>query len=160
MVKHIQDWGITKKLENRHKVYIRQFPGSKVICINNYVKPCIRENNPDYITFHVGTNDIPTSKDPLAIAQSVVDLAKSVITQDHSVAISDIIPWNDQWNNKVREVNDSLAGMCENDNISFTDHSRSIDPRKKLNNSKLNLNIKGSNKLQDNFVRYLKGFSS
>ena len=43
--------------------------------MNDYVKPCIRENNPDHIIFHVGTNDIPTSKDPLAIAQSIVDLA-------------------------------------------------------------------------------------
>ena len=50
--------------------------------------------------------------------------------------------------------------MRENDNISFIDHSRSTDPRKNLNNSKLHLNVKGSNKLRDNFVRYLKGFSS
>ena len=71
----------------------------------------------------------------LAIAQSIVDFAKSVMIQDRSVTISGIIPRNDQWNNKVREVNNSLAGMCENDNISFIDHSRSIDPRKNLNNS-------------------------
>ena len=126
--------------------------------MNDYVKLCIRENNPDHIIFHAGTNYIPTSKDPLAIAQSIVDLAKIVMTQDRSFTISGIIPWNDLWNNKVREVNDSLAGMCENDNILFIDHSRSIDPRKNLNNSKLHLNIKGSNKLRDNFVRYLKGF--
>ena len=59
MVKHIQGWDTTKKLENKHKVYIRQFAGSKVIYMNDYVKPCIRENNPDHIIFHVGTNDIP-----------------------------------------------------------------------------------------------------
>ena len=82
------------------------------------------------------------------------------MTQDRGVTISRIIPLNDQWNNKVREVNDSLACMCENDNIPFIDHSGSIDPRKNLNNSKLHLNVKGSNKLRDNFVRYLKGFSS
>ena len=98
--------------------------------MNDYVKPCIRENNPDHIIFHVGTNDIPASKDPVAIAQSIVDLTKSVMTQDRSVAISDIIPRKDQWNNKVRKVNDSFARMCENDNISFIDHIRSIDPRK------------------------------
>ena len=153
-------WDTTKKLENKHKVYIRQFAGSKITCMTDYVKPCIRENNPDHIIFHVGTNDIPTSKDPLAIAQSIVDLAKSVMNQDRGVTISGIIPRNDQWNNKVREVNDSLACMCENDNIPFIDHSGSIDPRKNLNNSKLHLNVKGSNKLRDNFVRYLKGFSS
>ena len=82
------------------------------------------------------------------------------MTQDRSATISVNIPRNDQWNNKVREVNDSLARMCENDNISFSDHSRSIDPRKNLNNSKLHLNIKGSNKLRDNFIRYIKGFPS
>ena len=130
MVKHIQGWDITKNLENKHKVYTRQFAGSKVICMNDYVKPCIRENNPNHIIFHVGKNDIPTLKDPVAIAQSIVDLAKSVMTQDLSVTISSIIPRNDQWNNKVREVKDSLACMRENDNISFIDHSRSIDPKK------------------------------
>ena len=82
------------------------------------------------------------------------------MTQDRSATISGIILRNDQWNNKVREVNDSLAGICENDNISFIDDSRSIGSRKNVNNSKLHLNIKGSNKLRDNFVRFLKGFSS
>ena len=119
MVQYIQGWDIARKLENKHKVYIRQFAGSKVIRMNDYVKPCIRQNNLDHIIFHAGTNDIPTSKDPLAIAQSIVDLAKSVMTQDRGVTISRIIPLNDQWNNKVREVNDSLGCMCENDNIIF-----------------------------------------
>ena len=80
MIQDIKDWEITKKLENKHKVYIRQFAVSKIICMNVYVKPCIREKNPDHIIFHVGTNDIPTSKDPLAIGQSIVDLAKNVMT--------------------------------------------------------------------------------
>ena len=56
--------------------------------MNDYVKPCIGENNPDHIIFHVETNDIATSKDPVAIAQYIVDLSKSVMTQDCSVAIS------------------------------------------------------------------------
>ena len=47
------------------------------------------------------------------------------MTQDRSVTMSGITPWNNQWNNKVREINDSLARMCENDIISFIDHSRS-----------------------------------
>ena len=81
--------------------------------MTDYVKPCIRENNPDHIIFHVGTNDIPTSKDPLAIAQSIVDLAKSVMTQDRGVTISGIIPRNDQWNSKIREVNDSLLACVK-----------------------------------------------
>ena len=82
------------------------------------------------------------------------------MTQDRGVTISGIIPRNNQWNNQVREVNDSLACICENANILFIDHSGSIDPRKNLSNSKLHLNVKDSNKLRDDFARYLQGFSS
>ena len=58
--------------------------------MNDYVKLRICENNPDHIIFHVKTNDIPTSEDPLAIAQSIVDFAKSVMTQDRGVTMSGI----------------------------------------------------------------------
>ena len=44
--------------------------------MNDYVKPCTRENNPDHIIFHAGTNDIPSTKTPECIAQSISDLAK------------------------------------------------------------------------------------
>ena len=54
--------------------------------MNDYIKSYICENNPDH-TFPIGTNDISTSKDALAIAQTIVDLAKSVMTQDRNVAI-------------------------------------------------------------------------
>ena len=47
--------------------------------MKDYMKLSIRENNPDHIIFHLGTNDVPSEKSPQVIAQSVVDLAKSVI---------------------------------------------------------------------------------
>ena len=100
IVKHIQGWEITKELDNKQKVYVRQFSGSKVSCMKDYVKPSIRENNPDHIIFHAGTNDVPSEKTPQVITQSIVDLAK------------------------------------------------------------LHLNIRGSRKLQENIVKYLKDFSS
>ena len=49
IVKYIQGWWITKKLDNKQKVYVRQFSGSKVSCMKHYVKPSIRENNPHHI---------------------------------------------------------------------------------------------------------------
>ena len=82
------------------------------------------------------------------------------MTQDHGVNISCIIPRNDQWNQKVREVNDCLICICENESISLIYHSISIDPRNNLNNSKLHLNFWGAEKLRYNFIQYLKGFSS
>ena len=148
IVKHIQGREINRCMSD-------SFSGAKINCMSDYVNPCTRENNPDHIIFHVGTNDIPSTKTPEFIARSILDLAKNVLSENCSVSVSNIIPRNDQWN-KVREVNDCLARLCTNENILLIDHSRSIDPRKHLNNSKLHLNIRGSNKLRDNFVKYVK----
>ena len=49
--------------------------------------------------------------------------------------------------------------LCKDVNILFISHS-AIDPKKNPNNSKLHLIIGGSRKLQENFVKCLKGFSS
>ena len=42
------------------------------------MKLCIRENNPDHLIFHVGTNDVPSDKQAKCIAESIVFLAKEV----------------------------------------------------------------------------------
>ena len=138
---------------------MRQFSGSKLSCLKDYVKPSIRENNPDNIILHVGTNDVLSEKIPQVIAQSIVDLAKTVANDNFQVTVSSIVPRNDQWSKKVYEVNKVLLNLCKDVNTPFISHS-SIDAKRNLNNSKLHLNIKGSRKLQENFVKYLKGFSS
>ena len=53
---------------NKQKVYMRQFSGSKVSCIKDYVKPSICENNPDHIIFRVGVKDIPSGENPQVFA--------------------------------------------------------------------------------------------
>ena len=53
MVKHVQGWDITNRIDIKRKVYVRQFSGSKVDCMKDYMKPCIRENNPDHLIFHL-----------------------------------------------------------------------------------------------------------
>ena len=159
IVKHIQGWETTKKLDNKQKVDVRQFSGSKISCMKDYVKPPIRENNPDHNIFHVGTNDFPSEKTPYVIAQSIVDLAKRVTNYNLQVTVSSIVPRNDQWSKKVYEVNKALLNLSKDVNIPFIIHN-AIDAKRNLNNSKLDLNITGSRKLQENFVKYLKGFSS
>ena len=73
---------------------MRQFSGSKVSCIKDYVKPSIRENNPDHI-FHGGTNDVLCERTPQVIAQSIVDLVKTVANDNLQVTVSSIVPRND-----------------------------------------------------------------
>ena len=149
MVKHVQGWDITKRIDNKRKVYVRQFSGSKVDCVKDYMKPCIRESNPDHLIFHVETNDAPSEKKQ-----------KEVKARKLDASISSIIPRNDNWDNWDNwEVNIYLKDLCESNNILFISNT-TINPKKHLNNSRLHLNPKGSNKLRDNFVRYLKGLTS
>ena len=92
---------------------MRQFSGSKVSSMKDYMKPSIRENNPDHIIFHVGTNDVPSEKTPQVIAQSIVDLAKNITNNNLQVTVSSIVPRNDQWSKKVNEVNKFLLNLCK-----------------------------------------------
>ena len=123
------------------------------------MKPCIRENNPDHLIFHVGTNDVPSNKKAKSNVESIVSLAKEVKASKIDVSISSIIPRNDNWNNKLMEVNSYLKDLSESNDIPFISNT-TINPKEHLNNSRLHLNPKNSNKLCDNFVRYLKGLTS
>ena len=71
--------------------------------MKDYLKPSIRENNLDHIIFHVGTNDVSIEKTSQVIAQSKVDLAKSVASDNLQVNlnVSSIVQRNDPWNEKV-----------------------------------------------------------
>ena len=84
----------------------------------------------------------PLDKDPNSTAQSIIRLAKSVVTDNRDVTVSSITPRNDQWKNKVTEGNNCLINMCRDENIPFLNHTNVTDPKKNLNNSKLHLNTK------------------
>ena len=145
MVKHVQGWDITKIIDSKRKVYVK-----------DYMKPCIRKNNLDHLIFHVRANDVPSIKKAKSIAESIVSFAKEVKASKLDVSISSIISRIENWNNKVMEVNSYLEDLCESNDIPFISNT-TINPGKHLDNSRLHLNPKGSNKLCDNFVRYLKG---
>ena len=87
--------------------------------MKDYVKLSILENNPDHIIYHVGTNDVSPEKTPPEIAQSIVDLAKSVTNDNLQITVSSISPRNDQWKKKVNDVNKVLLNLCKDEDISF-----------------------------------------
>ena len=105
MVKHIYGWKMNKKLNNKHKVFARSLSGEKTTCVRDYIKPCLRENSPEYVVLHVGTNHLVSVKPADSIARSIITLAQEVIVEKRSVSILSIIPRNNKWNNKVFEVN-------------------------------------------------------
>ena len=106
MIKNVNGWSVSENLKKKHSVYVRSFSGSKVICMKDYAKPCIRVNDSDHIILHVGTNDLNLEKSSQLCSKSIVDLAKSLKSGKRKVTISGIIPRNDEWNNKAAEVNE------------------------------------------------------
>ena len=135
--KYFQRWDITKRKDNRRKVYVRQFFGFKVDCMKDYMKFCFRNNDLDYLI--IQTMYVPSAS-----------LAKEMKASKLDGSIS---------NRKLMEVNSCLKDLCESNDIFFISNI-TTNPKKHLNKSWLHLNPKGSNKLFDNFVRYLKGFTS
>ena len=154
MVKHVEGWKVTKSINTDMKVYVGSFLGAKVKCIKDYVKPCLRENDPKNVILHVGTNDLNSELPPERIAKSIVDVPKNIKSDTRKVSISGIVPRNDNFNNKAMEINKELSKMSNREKLLFLEHNN-IKPKTHLNKSKLHLNRNGNEKLGKNFVNFI-----
>ena len=153
MVKHINGWKISKRLQSDCKVYVKQFSGARTKCMKDYMKPSLREN-PDHFILHVGTNDLNTERSPELIAKSIVGLAKTLKGNSCDVSVSDIIVRTDNsnLNEKRFEVNAHLTEMFKERKLNLINHLKKIKPNH-LNRGKLHLNQKGSKVLGDAFLK-------
>ena len=131
------------------------FSGAKVKCMKHYMKPCIREKNPDYVIFHVGTNELNSELAPEKIAKSIIDVAKNTQSDNRIVRISGIVPRSDNFNIKATEVNKELSKMCDKEKLLFLSHSN-INQKIHLIESRLFLNRNGYEKLSKNFVDFIR----
>ena len=95
MVKHINGWDLSAKLDHYHNIYVWSFPGAKVRSMKDYTKPCTREENPDHIILHVGTNDLISENSLERVGKSIVDFAGNLFHDNRKVTISGIIPRNE-----------------------------------------------------------------
>ena len=155
MIKHTKGWELSSKIDHKRSIYVRSFSGAEARSMKDYVKPCVREKYPDHIIMHVGTNYLNSENNPgKAAAESIVDLAEGMVSEKRKIAVSGIIPKNDEWKKKAEEVNRHLNGMCKIASVDYIDNS-SFNPKKHLNKSKLHLNEKGSYKLTSVFSNYI-----
>ena len=92
------------------------------------------EDKPDHLILHVGTNDMASENKAEGIAKSIVDLAKSLVADDRTISISNILSRNDNLNGKAAEVNSYLEKMCSKVNTHFIDNARVFNPKRHLNN--------------------------
>ena len=144
-----------KIVTSKPKCICKKFFRSQNKVYEGLPKACIRENNPEYIILHVGTNKLKSESTPERTAKSVVDVGKNIQSDNRTVAISSIVPRNDNFNNKAMEVKKELCKMCEREKIFFVDNSN-INPKTHLNGSKVHLNRNGDVKLGNNFVNFIR----
>ena len=83
----------------------RSFSGAKVCFMVNHVKPTLRDDKPDHIILHAGTNDLRAEKTSSQIAKSIIGSTTSLKNNGNSVIVSGIVPRFDNLNNKATEVN-------------------------------------------------------
>ena len=157
MVKHLNEWEMSKKLSANWKVFVKAFSGAKTICMNDYVKPLVR-SSPDHFTLHIGTNDPLSDKSSEEIARSIIiiDLVTSIKNEKRDVTISNIIiRANDKKLEEKRcKLNSFLGKLCKEKNYYLIVHFTRIK-RNHLNKRKLHLNQKGTQLLIDIFVKEL-----
>ena len=126
MVKKLNGFLLTRKLNHKCLVKVRPFSSAKVRCRHGHVKSSVRDFNTDHIILHCGTNDVSSERTVSQIARSIVELALTLKCADNKKSISLIVPMNDNLNNKTNEVNCHLTYMCAERNIPYIDHTNSI----------------------------------
>ena len=64
MVKKLNGYLLTKKIKHKNKgiVKVQPFITAKASCMQDHVKPSIRDINPQQIILQVGTNDFKTER--------------------------------------------------------------------------------------------------
>ena len=80
IVKNVYGNNITKSMKHKKHVVVKYFSGAKTDDMYHYTKPT-QKKSPAEIIIHVGTNDLPSEKEPVEIANNIINLAKSVKTE-------------------------------------------------------------------------------
>ena len=98
---------------NECKVFLKRFSGVKARCLKDHMKPSLREN-PGHFILHIGKNDLNSNRSLEVIAKSITDVSPSLKNDSHDVSISSIVVRNDQFKEKVAQVNENLERLCVN----------------------------------------------
>ena len=144
MVKKLNCFLFTRKLDCKCLVKVQPFSLAKVRCMHDHMRPTVRDFNLDHIVLHCRTNDLSSERTASQTARSIIELALSLISQDNKISISLIVPRNGNLTNKASNVNNHLIHMCAERNIPYIDHNNSVQPENHLNESKLHFNRYGT----------------
>ena len=155
MVKNLNGFLLTRKLNHKCLVKVRRFNSAKVRCMHDHAKPTVQDFDPDHIT--LWTNDLNSDRTSSQIAKEIIDLACSLKSDKNRISISLLTPGSDKLNNKASEVNNRLINMCSHRNITYINHSSSIQ-QNHINESKVHLNRYGTIVFANTFSKFLSEY--
>ena len=158
MVKKLNGFLLTRKLNHKCLVKVRPFSSAKVRCMHDRVIPSVRDVDPDHIILHSGTNDLSSERTASQIARSIIELALTLKSEYNKISISFIVPRNDNLNNKANEVKSRLIHIYAEQNIPYIDHTNSIQPENYLNESKLHFNRYGAIAFANSMSKFLSEY--
>ena len=157
MVKKLNVFLLTKKLNHKCLVTARTFNSTKVRVMHDHTRPTVRDFNPDHIILHCGTNHLNADKTYSPIAREITDLALSLKFDKNKILISLLTPRSNKLNSKASDMNSCLINMCCDRNIAYLDHS-SLFQQNHTNKSKVYLNRYGTIVITNTFSKFLSEY--
>ena len=119
-------------------VSVRSISGATAKALKHHVTGCLKDESPDIILLHYGSNDLRSEESVEKIASNIINVALSAKKTKNTVHVSILTVRNDKYDRKGIEVNVILNKKCNGKNLSFIGNGN-INPRM-LNKSRLHLN--------------------
>ena len=118
ITKLLNGWEMTKRIQSDCKIYVKSFSGAIVSCMEDYMKPSIK-NSPDHFILHVGTNDLYSENSSMEMAESITNKAFRLKNEMHDVGVSIIVlrTHDKKLNEKGMRVNLHLKELSKEKNI-------------------------------------------
>ena len=113
MLKKADGYLLTNSINHKFIVKTRVFGGAKTEDMKDYIKPTKRNFDPDLYISHAGTNDLSLDKPDTEIATDIINVVASLKPTHSNVAISAILPREDNFKEKAAEVNKCLISKCQ-----------------------------------------------
>ena len=135
-------------------ITVMKHPGCSSEDMVDYVKPIARKK-PDTLIIHVGKNDLKKGDNTMKKVRKCVEVIREIDnTENIEIEFSSIIQSaNKDFSNEIKETNIKLKNYCSGNGFIFVDNDNINESC--LNNSKLHLNKKRTQRLAKNILSSL-----
>ena len=156
MVKDADRYLLMGSINRKFFVKVRPFSSAKTIDMEDSTKLIKGDFNPDLYILHVQTNDLSLDDMPEVISNLIIGTAKSLMTGNTKIIISNIVPRGYQHKEETGEIlNKVINDACHEENIPAINHNN-INPKRHLNRSNLHFSKYGTSV----FVKSIRNFLS